>query len=247
VIAMRGRADGAPFSAIDGATLARVAPFIARSLAFSTGTRAAAAPTEANDAFLMKLLTAAADIVSEVDIAALARAAEAKARALLAVERAHLVLFLENELRFDFVSDANFVRHEVAGFVGAVLSMPMPIRVVAPESDSRFCREVDCGDNVKLSSLLAVPVTSIGVLVLVNKQKAAFTESDESEALLLAGTVGIALKNALHVLSRSEGAEHDLELLAAGRDRSHPGLPRPNCRQRCDRAAGPGRRPLLRR
>ena len=206
-MALRDRFDQERFSALDEQTVTVLMPYIARAIAFSSGfSITPSKASEASDMLITKLLDAASDLVSTLDLMELVHRIEEKTKLLLNTEKVR-VLLTDNEKKLFFCDFENEIdAHKsfpfTSGIAGKVVSTQQIIRSMNPTKDEMFKMEIDTGNVDKVNSLLSFPIFGQGGIIIavvscINKIGELFTETDESEAQSLAAVAGVALQNAI--------------------------------------------------
>ena len=208
-MAMRGKTDHSRFSPMEEQLATILMPYIARSIAFSSGfSLAPSAASEQNDILVTKLLDAASDFISTLDLRELIRRIEEKVQSLVNASDVRLVI-VDNEKKqifcdFEEDIDKHKTFHFIEGFIGKSIQTQQILRLQNPSKDPYFNKELDVGPNTKtVNSLLVFPIIGptgnvIAAVSCINKINAdQFLETDESTVQSLSSVAAVALQNAI--------------------------------------------------
>ena len=208
-MALRGKSDSSRYSPMDEQLAITLMPYIARSIAFSSGfSMVPSTASEQNDMLVTKLLDAASDLVSTLDLRELVRRIEEKVQSLVNATTVRLILtdHEKQQVYCDFQDDIE--NHKTfrynEGLVAKVLQTQQTYRGLNPSKDQYFNKDLDIGEDLKTAtSLMILPINSpeggtIALVSCANKVGAdQFNEADESAVHSLSAVVGVSLQNAI--------------------------------------------------
>lgn len=204
---MRERLDYDFFTPYDSQLTSSLMPFIIRAIAFSTGF--SATPTNNdnnNDIIITRLLDAASDVASTLDLRDLIVRIEECSASLLNCQTAKCFLSdtQKGEFHCDFGDDITEYRafHITEGLAGYIYNSRMTATVDDPSKNEYFTHDFDAGSLETVNNLIAFPVSGQGGIVLAviigfNK-KSAFNDTDITTAQSFSNICGVALQNAIN-------------------------------------------------
>ena len=140
------------------------------------------------DVLLNRIIRAAADIT------------EAEAASILLYDDAARQLNFQVATNLDLQTMRGLVVQLDDSIAGWIVTNREPVRIANAHEDARFYNKIEQATRFTTGSMLGVPLITkekvVGVLEVINKHHANFTEADEDLLLVLGAQAAVAIENA---------------------------------------------------